>query len=130
MNILDEHIPEEQRILLKSWRISVRQIGYDLGRKGLQDDEIIPLLHGLRHPTFFTLDFGFYHRDLCHVRYCLVCMDIYEDEAASFVRRLLRHLEFDTQTRRMGAVIRLSRKGLWVWRLHTEQEVPVDWPAR
>lgn len=128
MNILDEHIPEEQRVLLKSWRIPVRHIGYDLGRKGLQDDEIIPLLHHRRYPTFFTLDFGFYQRALCHARYCLVCMDIYEDEVASFVRRLLRHPEFDTQTKRMGTVIRLSRKGLWVWHLHVEKEERLDWP--
>jgi hypothetical protein len=128
VNVLDEHIPEEQRVLLKSWRVPVRQIGYDLARKGLQDDEIIPLLHRLRHPTFFTLDFGFYHRNLCHKRYGLVCMDVHEDEAASFVRRLLRHPEFDTQAKRMGTVIRLSRKGLWVWRLHAEQEAPMEWP--
>jgi len=130
VNILDEHIPEEQRALLKSWRVPVRQIGYDLGRKGLQDDEIIPLLHRLRHSTFFTLDFGFYHRDRCHARYCLVWMDIYEDEVASFVRRFLRHPAFDTHAQRMGTVTRLSRKGLWVWRLHAEHEAPFAWPAR
>lgn len=130
MNILDEHVPEEQRELLKRWRIPVRHIGYDVGRKGLQDDEIIPLLHRLRYPTFFTLDFGFYQRGLCHARYCLVCMDIYDEEAASFVRRLLSHPEFDTQAKRMGAVIRLSRKGLWAWRLHAEKEVQIDWPKR
>ena len=48
MNILDEQIPNEQRQLLKSWRYSVRHIGYDIGRKGMQDDEIIPLLRRLR----------------------------------------------------------------------------------
>jgi len=130
VNILDEHIPEEQRVLLKSWRIPVRQIGYDLGRKGLQDDEIISLLHQLRQPTFFTLDFGFYHRNRCHARYCLVCMDIYEDEAASFVRRFLRHPDFDTHAQRMGTVIHLSRKGLWAWQLHAEQEALLEWPER
>jgi hypothetical protein len=115
-------------VKLKSWRISVRHIGYDIVRKGIQDDEIIPLLCRLRYPTFFTLDFGFYQRGLCHKRYCLVCMDIYEDEAASFVRRLLRHPEFDMQAKRMGAVIRISRKGLGVWRLHAEKEMQFDWP--
>jgi len=128
VNILDEQIPGEQRLLLKSWRIPVRHIGYDVGRKGLQDDEIIPLLHRLRRPTFFTLDLGFYQRGLCHKRYCLVGMDIYDDEAASFVRRFLRHPDFDTQAKRMGAVIRISRKGLWIWRLHAEREMQLDWP--
>jgi len=128
VNILDEHIPAEQRQLLKSWRILVRHVGYDVGRKGIQDDEIIPLLCRLRHPTFFTLDFGFYQRELRHERYCLVCMDIYEDESASFVRRLLRHPEFDTQAKRMGAVIRISRKGLRAWRPHAEKEIQANWP--
>ncbi|CAG0935382.1 hypothetical protein TFLX_04219 [Thermoflexales bacterium] len=127
MNILDEQIPNEQRQLLKSWRYSVRHIGYDIGRKGMQDDEIIPLLRRLRQPTFFTLDFGFYERQLCHQRYCIVWMDIDEDETASFVRRLLRHAEFDTQAKRMGAVLDLSRRGLKVWRLHAEKEVYLSW---
>ena len=43
MNILDENIPESQRTLLRSRRIAVRQIGHDLGRKGMKDDEIISL---------------------------------------------------------------------------------------
>ena len=128
MNILDEHIPAEQRQLLKSWRILVHHVGYDVGRKGIQDDEIIPLLRRLRHPTFFTLDFDFYQRELRQERYCLVCMDIHEDESASFVRRLLRHPEFDTQAKRMGAVIRISRKGLQVWRPHAEKEIQANWP--
>ncbi|MBI5566003.1 MAG: hypothetical protein HY870_14000 [Chloroflexi bacterium] len=127
MNLLDEQIPGAQRQLLKSWRCPVRHIGYDLGRKGLQDDEIIPMLLRLRQPTFFTLDFGFYERQLCHQRYSLVWLNVDEDETASFVRRLLGHPEFDTQARRMGAVIHLSRKGLRVWRLHAEREVFLSW---
>jgi len=52
VNILDEQILENQRQLLKSWRISVRQIGYDIGRKGMKDHEIIPFLLQLRRTTF------------------------------------------------------------------------------
>ncbi|MGH2541569.1 MAG: hypothetical protein ACRDIB_02150, partial [Ardenticatenaceae bacterium] len=65
MNILDENIIDSQRRRLQGWRISVRQIGYNVGRQGIKDDEIIPLLHDLRRPTFFTLDSGFFSRDLC-----------------------------------------------------------------
>jgi len=128
MNILDEHIPIDQRQLLKSWRISVRHIGYDVGRKGIKDSEIIPLLLSLRHPTFFTLDLGFYERHLCHERYCLACIDVNQYETASFARRLLRHPQFNTQAKRIGAVIRMSQKGLLVWRLHAEEEVRLTWP--
>ena len=33
MNLLDENIPEHQRQLLRGWRVLVRQIGVDVGRK-------------------------------------------------------------------------------------------------
>jgi hypothetical protein len=56
MNILDENIIASQRQRLRSWRIPVRQIGVDIARKGLQDEEILPFLHHLHRPTFFTRD--------------------------------------------------------------------------
>ena len=130
MNILDENILKDQRELLLSRRVKIRHIGYDVGRKGIQDEEIIPLLLQLRRPTFFTLDSDFYDRNLCHLGYCLVCMDVRQDEAATFVRRLLRHKEFNTQAKRMGKVIRLSTVGLSVWEIHEEQEIKVTWPSR
>lgn len=102
MNILDENILATQRQLLRSWRIRVRQIGYDIGRKGMSDDEIISFLHRQRHPTFFTRDLGFYERDLCHSGYCLVSLAVEKNEAAVFVRRVLRHPEFDTKAKRMA----------------------------
>lgn len=127
MNILDENILESQRQLLQKRRVSFRQIGYEVGRKGMTDDEIIPFLHSLRQPTFFTIDHYFYNRSLCHARYSLVYLDVKQTEAATFVRRLLHHPEFDTQAKRMGTVIRASHTGLAVWRLHAEQEVRFDW---
>jgi len=73
MNILDENIIENQRELLRSWRIHVRQIGHDAARKGISDEEIISLLHRMRRPTLFTSDLGLYARSLCHANYGLVC---------------------------------------------------------
>ena len=128
MNILDEQILENQRQLLRSWRIPVRQIGYDTGRKGLKDEEIIPLLLQFRKPTFFTLDFDFFESRLCHAKYAIVSMDVGKYEAAVYIRRLLRHPDFDTVAKRMGKVIRLSSMRIGVWRLHTEDEVFTDWP--
>lgn len=127
MIILDENFPESQRQLLKAWRVPVRQIGVEISRKGIQDDEIIPLLLGLRRSTLFTLDNDFYLRRLCHARYCLVCVDVAQYEAAAFVRRLLRHKNFDTETKRIGAVIRLSHAGIFSWRLHAEKEERLTW---
>lgn len=128
MNILDEQILESQRQLLRSWRIPIRQIGYDIGRKGLKDKEIIPLLLQLRKPTFFTLDFDFYNYRLCHSKYAIICMDIRKHEVAVYLRRQLRHPVFETVAQRMGSVIRFSSMGIWVWKLHAEKEVFINWP--
>ena len=93
----------------------------------MKDDAIISFLLTLRRPTFFTLDWDYFKRGLCHARYCLVHLDVKRDEAALFVRRLLRHREFDTQAKRMGTVIRASHTGLAVWRLHAEEVARFDW---
>lgn len=127
MNILDENILRSQRELLKNWRIAVYQIGYDMGRKGMQDDEILSFLHQQSHPTLFTRDMGLYEYNLCHKRYCIVCMAVDKHEVAVFVRRLLHHQKFNTQVKRMGDIVRLSQKGLWVWRLHSERQVTFEW---
>ena len=127
MNILDEHVLKDQRQFLLQWRIPIRHIGYDIGRRGMKDEAIIPLLLQFQRPTFFTLDFGFYKRRLCHERYCIVYMDINQDQTAKSIRRFLRHKAFATKTRRMGKVICLSSAGFSVWQLYAEQEMRFDW---
>jgi hypothetical protein len=127
MNVLDENISRIQRQLLRDWHIPVQHIGYEMGRKGMKDEEIIPFLLTLHRPTFFTLDWDYFKPSLCHARYCLVFLDVARDESAVFIRRFLRHPEFDTQGKRMGTVIRLSYAGLFVWRLHARQETYYTW---
>jgi hypothetical protein len=102
VNILDENIIDRQRQRLRHWRIAMRHMGYDVGRQGMKDQEILTLLHRLRRPTFFTRDEDFYACHLCHTRYCLVYLAVAKDEVAPFVHRLLRHREFDTIAKRMG----------------------------
>jgi hypothetical protein len=41
MIVLDENIPEDQRLLLRSWRIRAYQVGRDVGRAGIEDEQII-----------------------------------------------------------------------------------------
>lgn len=83
MNVLDENIQESQRQLLRGWRIKVKQIGFDLGRQGMEDrQEIIPLLHSLRQAVLFTFDLGLYDKQLCHRRYGIVCLAVGPREAA------------------------------------------------
>ncbi|MCB8950927.1 MAG: hypothetical protein H6650_02835 [Ardenticatenales bacterium] len=40
MNILDENIIDNQRRLLSSWRIRVYQIGFEVGRKGMNNRSV------------------------------------------------------------------------------------------
>jgi hypothetical protein len=127
MNVLDENIPDSQRQLLRSWRLRIRQIGHEVGRQGMEDEEIIPLLHGLGRVTFFTRDLGFYDRHLCHAGYCVACLAVGQYEAASFIRRFLRHPGFNTRAKRMGKVIRVSHAGMSMWRLHAEKEEELVW---
>jgi hypothetical protein len=84
-------------------------------------------LRQFRRPTFFTRDIDFYKRNLCHARYCLVYMSVKQQEVATFVRRLLRHREFDTKAKRLGAVMRISQPGITVWHLHAEHEISFTW---
>ncbi len=102
MNILDENIPEEQYQLLRQRRIAIRQIGRDVGRKGMIDEDIIPFLHTLPQPTFLTRDFDFYRRNLCHERYSLVCLGIGVSEVATYVDRFLRHPPFCHESQTNG----------------------------
>lgn len=128
MNILDEDIGFSQRRSLESWKIHFRQIGVEIGRSGLKDrNEVIPLLHQLKHPTFFTRDHGFYHPTLRHQEYCLVYLDVLDYEAAQYIRRFLSHGYFRTQTQRIGNVVRAHHNGLSYWRVGSEREHKIKW---
>ena len=127
MIILDENIREDQRQLLASWRIRVRQIGHGVGRRGMKDEQILPLLHRLQQPTFFTRDLGFYAPHLRHPQYALVCLAVSRYEVASFVRRFLRHPEFRTQARRSGRVIQLQPRVIRCWRWRLDVEEVFEW---
>jgi len=83
--VLEENILDGQRLLLEAWRIAVRQIGMDIGHKGLKDEEIIVLLRRRRNATFFTRDAGFYlpiHRNRSC---CLVVAGVGQYEVATFI---------------------------------------------
>ena len=127
MNILDESILESQRQLILYWRMPLRQIGYDIGRKGLHDREIITLLLQQRRITFFTPDSDFYERALCHSKYCLVHLDVRKHEVAIFIRRFLRHQDFNTVAKRMGKVVQISSAGIRVCHRHADREMRFEW---
>ena len=128
MNVLDENIVVSQRQVLRSWKIHFRHIGGEVGRLGMKDrGEIIPLLHTLRRPTFFTRDHDFYKADLCHRGYCLVFLDVAFDEAAEFTRRFLRHNSFRTQAQRMGRVVRVHHSAVSYWQARVKKAHALRW---
>ncbi len=128
MNVLDENIVFSQRKQLQLWRIHLRQIGVELGEAGMKDfNEVIPLLHTLKRPTFFTRDHDYYKPDLRHPGYCLVLLDVAFDEAAEYTRRFLRHKAFRTQAQRMGKVIRVRHGGISYWQVKLEAERALSW---
>jgi hypothetical protein len=127
MNLLDENISESQRRLLQGWRIRVRQIGVDLGRSGMNDEEIISLLHRLPRATFFTRDLGFYRRELCHANYSIVCLAVGPYEAASFIRRFLHHAALNTRAKRLGRVLLVTHGGIRLWQLNAAKEEALTW---
>lgn len=123
------NLPDSQRLLLRSRRVRVRQIGYDIGRSGMEDEAIIPLLRRLEGVTFFTRDLGFHRPALCHPRYCLVCLAVGQYEAATFVRRVLRHPDLNTRKKRMGKVVHVTHMGIRVWQRDSEGETLLAWPV-
>jgi hypothetical protein len=90
-------------------------------------EEIIPLLHRLRQPTFFTRDHGFYHPALLHAGYCLVYLEVGADEAAEYIRRLLRHRVFRTRSQRMGRIVRVRPSGMGYRQVYAREEHALSW---
>jgi hypothetical protein len=128
--VLDENIVDAQRLLLEGWNVDARQVGLDVGRKGLKDEEIVVLLRRLRQPTFFTRDLGFYIPELRHQRYAIVAAAVGQYELAAFVRRFLRHPEFATHANRAGKIMRIASSGIAWWQLRRQQEAFVAWETR
>ena len=119
---------ESQRTQLRRWRIPVCKVGRDVGRKGMQDPEIVPLLRTFHRPTFVSWDRDFFDRTLCSDRFCLVHMDVRPLQIADYVRRLLRHHEFKTWSQRRGRVIRVAPSGISVWQARSPRMTRIPWP--
>lgn len=129
MIVLDENVPESQRLLLRSWGVRARQIGLDVGRAGAADEAILPLLRRLSGCTFFTRDLGFFDRHLCDDHFGLVVLRVEQNEVATFVRRFLRTLRFRTRASRMGLVACATHGGVRCWTADNPHEEWAGWEA-
>ena len=127
MLLLDENMPASQQRWLRERRIRFRVIGVDIGSLGIKDENLIPILHRLPQPTFFSLDQDFCEPRLRHASYGLAWLDVADNRAAEFLRRFLRHPMFNTQAKRMGMVARVHAGGVRFWKLKDRCAQTVSW---
>jgi len=127
VNLLDENIRDDQRKVLRRWRIPFRQIGKEISRTGIADEDLISLLHRLHRATLFTQDEDFFKRRLSHKDYGLVYLDVRYRDVAEFIRRFLKHPAFNTESKRLGIVARVHGEGVQFWRKGTPRLRSVSW---
>jgi hypothetical protein len=130
MLVLDENLPAGQQQLLRSWRIHFRVVGVEVASSGTKDENLIPVLHRLPNPTFFSLDHHFYRPGWAHSGYCLAWLDMRGRMSAEFIRRFLRHPTFDTQAKRMGKVVRVHPDAVTCWAIGHRSPTSVAWNTR
>ncbi len=112
MFILDENFRHEQQAILSAWGIRTRKVGKEISAFGTDDGDLIPLILRQPSPTFFTHDVDFWHQPLWHPGYCLAWLDMDDILGARYVRRFLRHVNFDTSAKRLGKIVRVHPDGL------------------
>jgi hypothetical protein len=127
MLVLDENLPEGQQQLLRKWRIRFRTVGVDVAACGTRDENLIPVLHRLPQPTFFSLDRDFFRPGWAHAGYGLVWLDMRGRQAAEFIRRFLKQPGFDTQAKRLGIVARVHAGGIVYWQVRQRSSKSVLW---
>ena len=128
MIILDENIDSFARERLRLVKIRYRHLGTYIGRSGMKDlNDVIPLLHSLKLPTFFTRDKDFYSTPLAHAGYCLVYLDVLPGESADYIIRFLNHNLFRRRVDRMGKVVRVHRTAIRYHQLNSRLEHRVRW---
>lgn len=130
MNLLDENFPDDQLPILRQWGIPFRQLGRGVAALGVQDDDVVSLLHRRRRVTFFTQDWDFFRAALCHPAYCLVWLDVRADDTAICVRRFLQHPRFASVAQRLGIVARAHHDGVHFSERNRAGLQRVSWPER
>jgi len=73
-------------------------------------------------------DDDFYKPALRHAGYCLVWLDVSRGEIGTYIRRFLKHPDFNSMAKRLGNIVRVAPSGLHVWRINAESEILILWP--
>jgi hypothetical protein len=127
---IDENVVAAQRRQLANRRIHFKRIGSELGRAGMKDDELVPLLRRIGNVTFFTCDEDFFDPRLRHAKCCFVWLDVEERQTAAYIRRFLKHPRFRTRKLRLGTVVRVAHKGLSAWLPKKANVANIPWTTR
>ena len=69
----------------------------------------------------------YFRRKLLHPAYCLVWLDLFDGDAASFIRAFLKHRLFGTNAQRMGVIARVHPGGIDFWKSYLRQLTKVPW---
>src|SRR5437667_11241888 len=105
MDVLDESIVAQQCDQLRHWRIPFRQVGADLSAYGTSDENLIPVLHRLPQPTFFSHDGDFFKASLCQLlRGLRIALFLLNTFAGVFADSARKHFEPSAS----GCVARVS----------------------
>jgi hypothetical protein len=134
MIILDEHLqglPLEAAI--SRWYRGRIFIVKQLRPGTIIKDDAIPILLGhAKQPTFVTINYtDFWRQVSADERYCIVCFSL-SVECANEISLLLRHLfslpEFKTKAERMGKVALVSQRRVLYYQARNEQIHVIGWP--
>lgn len=122
--VLDEHLGDTEVLEpLRRWitAVKIEELAPD---ETLKDDRLLQMLRRQKQPTFVTLDAGFFHKNRCDRRYCLVYFVVphqQQHRIPGLLRQLFHLPEFKTKTARMGKVACVNEGRVEFWQVGKEK---------
>ncbi len=101
-------------------------VGSGFGRRGMKDDELCRELRGSLK-TFHTKDAGFFRPRHVHPSYSIIWYDVPSGALAPYVRRILRHHQFNTHAKRLGKVVRVAPTHIECYTRNVGEKINIAW---
>ncbi|MBN1105652.1 MAG: hypothetical protein JXL84_19745 [Deltaproteobacteria bacterium] len=130
--ILDDQLFDLEVLLPIARWATVRRLRELRPTEVIKDERVPVLLRQLRHPTFVTIDMGFWRKGLRDIRYSILCFHLSnneQDKLPDLLRALLRLTEFRSKNIRMGKVARVAMGRVDYWQLGDESLHKLPWPT-
>ncbi|MGE0682057.1 MAG: hypothetical protein AB7P69_14305 [Candidatus Binatia bacterium] len=122
--VLDEHLGDTEVLEpLRRWitAVKIEDLAPD---ETLKDDRLLQMLRKQKQPAFVTLDAGFFHKNCCDRRYCLVSFVVphqQQHRIPGLLRRSFHLPEFKSKTAGMGKVVRVNEERVEFWQVGGEK---------